>query len=87
MICKYIVLKNGICIKGRIVGKELKRDFGIYDTYTFTISVKVGDNSEEFSFKSVPYMARIVTEQSSMKYCDVYCYKNKYILDNFRAEE
>lgn len=85
IVRKYIVLRKGVCKTGQIVGKELKRDFGIYDTYTFTISVKDDDSGEDFTFKSVPYMARMVIDLSSVKYCDVYCYKGQHILDNFRS--
>lgn len=87
MVLKYIVLKKGICKNGRIVDYELKRDFGIYDTYIFTVKVKDSDISEELTFRSVPYMARMITDPSLVKYCDVYCYKGRYILDNFRSEE
>ena len=87
IVRKYIVIRKGVCKTGQIVGKELKRGFGVYDTYTFAISVKDSNSDEVLRFKSVPYMARKITYLSSVQYCDVYCYKGKYILDNFRAED
>ena len=81
MVRKYFVLRKGVCKTGQIVGKELKRGFDHYDSYILTINVRDTGDGEEFTINSVPYMS---ADWYAVEYCDVYCYKGKYILDNFR---